>query len=127
MYKVRFNLGRGENYKKWKIVKTNDNSYQIFDPEKGSLIMKNCELKNNKNGAKKIFKGKNKFVVAWILCESFEFVEDMDFGLEYDPCRDPEVSYNPRCQPNWDCFGQNFDGYKEEEMYTILNKVYIKC
>tara|TARA_R110000772_G_scaffold30837_1_gene76612 strand:+ start:279 stop:665 length:387 start_codon:yes stop_codon:yes gene_type:complete len=126
MYKIRFNLGRGDNYRKWKVIDKTDNSFQILDPEKGSIIMNECRLINKKGGAKKIFNGKNKFVVAWVLCKSFDFIEDSIFGLDYDPCVDAEVSFNPRVKPNWECFGQDFDGTFHDTLYTVGNKVHIK-
>ena len=78
-YKVKFNLGRGDNYMKWKVIGS-DKSIRIFDPEKGSLVMRGCKLINKKGGAKKIYNGANKFVVAWILCDSVEFIEDLPLG-----------------------------------------------
>lgn len=124
-YKVRFNLGRGENYKKWKVI-SDEGEIQSFDPMKGSLVMTDCRLCNKKGGAKKIFNGKNKFVVAWIYCKDFEYIEDLALGQEYDPCLQPEVSYNPRYCPYWEMYGQDLDGHEFNKLYTLENKVYIK-
>lgn len=92
MYKVRFHLGRGENYMKWQ-VKDFAGSVEYYDPEKTNFILFNCTLKNNKKVAKEIYQGSNKTVCAWILCEKIIF----------EPCvvEGKEIRYNPRKNPFW--------------------------
>lgn len=124
-WKVRFNLGRGTGYRKWKIIGDNG-EIVVLDPTEGSLILTGCRLYNKKGGAKKIYHGHNKFVVAWILCDSWKFDMNLNLGSEYDPYKDAEISYNPRYKPNWELFGQDVDGESFHTLYTLDNKVYIK-
>ena len=58
---------------KWKISYP-DGNIEYHIPTDVQLIMKKCELKNNRNVASKIFNGANKEVCAWILCEEIEIV-----------------------------------------------------
>ena len=51
--KVRFNLGRGKNYMKWKVQYPSGN-VEYFNPSDVQLILKNCQLKNNRKTAEKI-------------------------------------------------------------------------
>jgi hypothetical protein len=97
-YKVRFNLGRGENYMKWKIVDP-DGVTSYYFPTGVQLRMTGCQLKNNKSAAQKIFRGEsNKTVCAWVLCDKFEVkvndFEQLDLG-------NPRLKYNPRVSPTW--------------------------
>ena len=72
--KVRFNLGRGKNYMKWKIQSKSGVEYHY--PADVQLIMKGCQLKNNRKTAEKIFNGENKDVCAWVLCDSIDIKFD---------------------------------------------------
>ena len=96
--KVRFNLGRGENYMKWKIQYPSG-EVAYYHPTGVQLRMTGCQLKNNKSAAQKIFRGEtNKVVCAWILCDhiqvKFSCFEQHDLG-------NPRLKYNPRVAPNW--------------------------
>lgn len=50
MYKVRFHLGRGENYMKWQISELGGKP-AYFKPEDVNLNLIKCTLKNNKKVA----------------------------------------------------------------------------
>ena len=96
--KVRFNLGRGPNYMKWKVqYPTGESVY--YHPTGVQLTMKGCSLKNSKSAAQKIFRGEsNKTVCAWVLCDSVDVRTD-DFK-QHD-LGNPRLKYNPRVAPSW--------------------------
>lgn len=105
--KVRFNLGKGKNYMKWKVQCGNQSDY--YNPKEYNLFLYNCQLKNHKKTAEKINQGANKSVCAWILCDKIMLVPmwGMPQGLNMlgQNCALPEantrLTYNPRVQPNW--------------------------
>ena len=102
--KVRFNLGRGANYMKWKVQYPNG-LVEYHNPSETQLILKGCQLRNHKGVAKKIFDGANKTVCAWVLCDEIEIIRltttnylktFLKFDLMFD-----RIKYNPRVKPNW--------------------------
>lgn len=107
--KVRFNLGRGENYMKWKVEGKDGSVY--LDPEKFNLVMSGCKLHSNRTSAERIYKGEAKRVCAWILCDSVEISEMKVEGGE-------KVSYNPRVEPNWVYQGTDVDGMMFDSLVT---------
>lgn len=102
--KVRFNLGRGINYRKWK-VDYPDMAPQYFDPNEVNLIMEGCLLKNYKKVSLRIFLGSNKTVCSWIICDKVLVVPS---GLYVDG---KTVSFNPRVEPNWVYEGKDADNF----------------
>jgi len=50
--KVRFNLGKGKNYMKWKLEFPTHSEY--YSPEDYNLALFGCQLKNHKKTAEKI-------------------------------------------------------------------------
>ena len=93
--KVRFNLGRGKNYMKWKVERPEGVEY--YSPCDVQLVMSGCQLKNNRKTAEKIFNGMNKNVCAWVLCDAIDIkYEKFDKVWFKD-----KLSYNPRKQPYW--------------------------
>jgi dTDP-4-dehydrorhamnose reductase len=117
MFKVRFNLARGENYQKWQI-KHKEETFHV-DPSSTKLLMINCTLKNNKKVAKKIFQGENKSVCSWILCENLFFEEKEIQGKE--------IRYNPRKAPFWtDDNNSNLDDKKFSQIQTLDRKLFAK-
>lgn len=111
-FKVRFNLGRGVRYLKWKIEHP-DKQPEYLDPNEVQLVLRNCELKNNQESSQKIFEGANKRVCSWVLCESIE-IKTNDFSSHSEN----QIRYNPRVQPNWMLNDKNVDGEKFE---TIIS------
>jgi len=93
--KIRFNLGRGKNYLKWKIERPGQKT-EYIDPNEVQLVLRNCVLKNNQTSAQDIYNGAHKKVCAWVLCESVEIKND-DFSSHSEN----QIKYNPRIQPNW--------------------------
>lgn len=96
MYNIRFNLGRGKGYMKWKIIDS-EKQIKIVDPNRVCLVMTNCVLHNNKNSANKIFNGANKQVCAHIICDTLEIIDP----INHRPCGVEKISYNPRIKPYW--------------------------
>lgn len=117
MIKVRFNLGRGENFRKWKISYDDNRKPIHLDPDLVQLLLYKPKLMNRKKSAETIHKGANKFVCAWIECED---VLIGDFEVDYDT----EVSYNPRIKPYWMEGIDNADLREYEELVTKGNRVF---
>lgn len=111
--KVRFNLGRGKNYMKWKVQRPEGVEY--YSPCDVQLIMYGCQLKNNRKTAEKIFNGMNKDVCAWVLCDSIEIKFDK---FEKVWVKD-RLSYNPRKQPYWVWNNWDVDNKKIKQILTI--------
>jgi hypothetical protein len=119
--KVRFNLGRGPNYMKWK-VKYGDGSSIYYDPKEVQLRMINCQLKNHKKTAEKIFYGGSKVVCAWILCENIDIITD---NLSQSDILGDRISYNPKVQPNWLLDNDNVDNTFFECIKSVDYKLYV--
>ena len=99
-YKVRFNLGRGENYMKWKVVDPKGVTSYYF-PTGVQLRMTGCTLKNNKAAAKRIYRGmSNKVVCAWVLCEKLDIITEHFSQSDTQPDA-YRLKFNPRTAPNW--------------------------
>lgn len=117
--KVRFNLGRGTNYMKWK-VQYPDGGVHYFNPDNIQMVMKGCILKNSRTTAMKIYNGEHKMVCAWVLCDTIDIRTE-----DFTPDNGQQVKYNPRVLPFWNKDGVNMDGSKIDEMYTINYKLNI--
>ena len=123
-YKVRFNLGRGENYMKWKVVDPKGVTSYYF-PTGVQLRMTGCTLKNNKAAAKRIYRGEsNKVVCAWVLCEKLDLVTE-----EFVQPVTNRLKFNPRTAPNWQLEqGEhilNADDEYFNEITTVDYRLYI--
>jgi hypothetical protein len=121
MFKVRFNLGRGENYLKWQ-VKMPNKEVAYFNPEEVSIMMVNAKLVNNKPTSKKIYEGANKSVCAWIEAEyvSVEGVRSFELSTH----KDKQVRYNPRVYPSWIQGDNDVDGETYRKLVTSGRNVY---
>jgi len=119
-FKVRFNLGRGKNYLKWKVTSPSG-SVKYYDPNNVSFLMENCKLVNQQGTAKKIHDGANKTVCAWIECETFYACRPYNEL----PTNATKISYNPRVQPNWVCDGEIVDKGRYDRLYSFENGVYM--
>ena len=100
-YKVRFNLGRGENFMKWKVTFP-DESVEYYDPDTHTIIMSGCKLRNSPATAQKIHDGANKTVCAWIDADNVS-VTNRDYQILWNV--DKELRFNPREQPHWTYVG----------------------
>lgn len=120
MYKIRFNLGKGDNFRKWQIKNVETKEVEHLDPEVFSLKLHNVTLCNRKQTAKRINEGANKSVCAWMLCKFYEI------GQQYEPINDNlKLSYNPKLNPYWtDSEGNDIDDKVFNLLQTVSNKVY---
>lgn len=114
-FKVRFNLGKGKNYMKWKIQHP-DGSVEYHSPSEIQLLMHDCILKNHKKTAQKIYDGANKTVCAWVLCKSLAIKRD---GFIQEDTVGDRVKYNPRVTPHWMLNGENVDGRALEKILSV--------
>ena len=121
-FQIRFNLGTGENYLKWKVTSPKGN-VQYLEPSEVTIYMENCKLVNQKGSATKIFEGANKTVCAWVEAEVVtiyhkipkDFVEG---GVQ--------VRYNPRVTPNWVMNGENVDKQNVGNLISIDRDLFTK-
>ena len=118
--KVRFNLSRGKNYMKWKVVFP-DGTIEYLSPDEVSLIMMKCKLSNNAKQAEKIFQGESKTVCAWVLCEEMKIT-----GVpQKDITESSRLRYNPRVKPCWDFKESNCDGKEFDCIESRGNRLYV--
>lgn len=93
MYRVRFHLQSGPNFKKWQIRQGRTVVY--IDPSKDNLEMVGCKLVNKINKAKKVFERGVKDVAGWIECERVVINNENPIdNLE-------KLFYNPIVDINW--------------------------
>lgn len=119
-YKIRFNLGRGKNYMKWKIDSP-DGTTQYYDPKEVQLVMYNCTLKNNRKVAERILDGEiTKVVCAYILCERVEILAEKI--LEESNIN---VRYNPKVLPYWNVLGKDMDGEIYGMIFSVGDKLFL--
>ena len=118
--KVRFNLGRGKNYMKWKVEYSKGVS-EYYDPKEVQLMMDNCVLKNHKGTSKKIYEGSNKTVCAWVLCETIKLL-DKEINMSY--LNGDRIQYNPKIKPNWVINDDIVDDVHFEKIVSFENKLF---
>lgn len=119
-YRVRFHLGKGDNYMKWQVFDRQLNTKDYFEPDSNCITMKKCILRNHKQSALRIFEGENKTVCAWIECDSYA-VSEQPRPL----AKLTHYKYNPRKNPHWFTEdSNNADNLRFEMMTTNKRKVY---
>ena len=118
--RVRFNLGAGKNYMKWKIEYP-DKRVEYHHPTEVQLVMTDCTLKNHRKTAQKIHEGGEKVVCAWVLCDSVQIRTE---GFEPDNAN--RIRYNPRVQPNWMMDGRIVDGEEFDEIFSVDYGLYLQ-
>jgi hypothetical protein len=123
MIKVRFNLGKGDRYMKWKIDYGPDQPNEYIDPVMYQLFMSKCKLVNHKETANKIFKGGHKTVCAWVECEDIIIQSRTSKSEETE--KGILLTYNPRIQPYWIYQGANADKLTFNMITTVGRKLYI--
>ena len=124
--KVRFNLGAGENYMKWKIDIPGEES-RYLDPQGVQLRMTGCTLRNSPATAAKIYAGANKSVCAWILCDEISILEaELDSPSITQLKNFVQLGYNPRVQPNWLCGGINVDGESYDKIVSTGKNLFVQ-
>jgi hypothetical protein len=119
-FKVRFNLGRGKNFMKWK-VQYPDGKVEYHSPTDIQLVMHLCHLKNQKKTAQKIFDGGEKVVCAWVLAKELTIIKS---GFVQADITGERVSYNPRVTPHWMLDGENVDGMSVDKLVTVDYGIY---
>lgn len=112
-FKVRFHLGKGENYMKWQVKNLLTNETMYFNPEKTSIRMYDCKLGNKPSVSTQIFKGANKTVCAWVWCKGWLPTNpETRVGKQY--------RYNPRVNPHWHSSDEfNLDNSEIKELTTM--------
>ena len=110
-FKIRFNLGKGENFQKWRITDNTNNESFYLAPENFCLTLVKCTLRNQKGAAERIYEGSNKTVCAWIDCEDILASSPTEVEGEL-------ISYNPRKAPYWTQEDKNVDGKKFDKLLT---------
>lgn len=121
--KVRFNLGAGKNFMKWKIQYP-DGKVEYHSPSDVQLLMQGCTLKNHKKVAQKIYEGGEKVVCAWILCSSIKVVTT-NIATELDNILFGEpIKYNPRVTPHWMLDGEVVDNLCLTKLVSVGKGVY---
>lgn len=107
MIQVRFHLGNGKHYKHWQ-VKDQFGNVEYHDPSEVTLVMYDCQLRNQPGTARRIFEGGDKDVCAWVKCRDLAVVP----ASPYPDRSGTPVMYNPRVAPYWRTVGDvNCDGY----------------
>lgn len=110
--RVRFHLGQGNNYMKWRVENTISGETRFINPNTHRLIMRHTKLYNQVTASQKIHCGGNKTVCAWVMCGTVDVVE-----LDEPSQLHNIVSYNPRKVPFWRSQeGNNID----KECFAIL-------
>ena len=116
-YQVRFNLGKGKNFMKWKVSYPSGTA-RYYEPSEVLIIMNGCKLVNHKGTAQKIFDGANKTVCAWVECEEIKVIDKV---VTYSNAR--QVCYNPRVTPHWVLDNEVVDKGEFEELFTVGKSV----
>jgi DNA polymerase III sliding clamp (beta) subunit (PCNA family) len=123
--KLRFHLGKGENFMNWQVSHTNNKVVNYYIPDDVQIEMLNCKLVNSKTTAKKIFSGEiNKTPISYVQCEKIKIS-----NKNIKPV-DPKsrLTYNPKTAPNWfDTNGKNIDNFVFEKLITFGRGVYYEA
>lgn len=121
-YKVRFNLGAGKNYMKWKVEGPDGVAY--YDPAEVQIEMVDCQLKNQIKTAKKINEGAHKTVCAWVRCSYLQVHDHVAVAITD---RDTQLKYNPRKLPYWFIDeGVNVDNLEVYKVVTQDRKLFYR-
>jgi len=118
-YKVRFNLGAGKNYMKWKVEGPEGVAY--YSPDEVQIVMGNCQLKSQRKTAEKILEGAHKTVCAWVKCGTLAIKGDrvLNEGSAL------QLKYNPRVLPHWFINeGENVDNKTAIIIFTSGRKLF---
>ena len=115
MVRVRFHLGQGEHYRHWQ-VRHHDGRVEYHDPDKVSLVMLDCRLRNRRGTAQAIHAGENKSPCAWVEADDCIVQVPVRFWSGLDG---RQIAYNPRVAPHWrDEAGQDIDGRRYASVIT---------
>jgi len=118
-FKVRFHLGQGENYMKWRVEDVTTKNVWFFEPSNFQALIVNGKLHNHPSTAMKINHGANKTVCAWIMAEDVILYPSDNLLMK------GQVAYNPRLMPHWiDNNGNNADKKEFAEMHIVERKIF---
>lgn len=121
-FKIRFHLGAGDNFAKWRIENTDTGDVDFINPSEYSLRLENCKLYNQKGSAEKIFEGSNKTVCSWIMVSKCAILTSCDINVSEEII----IFYNPRVKPYWrDSEGNNIDKKEFNTLETSGRMLYI--
>ena len=70
MFDVRFHLGAGEFYKHWQVKDLSTKDIIYYNPKLFYFVMHDCELKNKRNKAEKVFSSQRRDVCGYVRCSS---------------------------------------------------------
>lgn len=118
MYKVRFHLGRGENFLRWQV--RGPDGVRYYDPESCSLSLRGCVLKNRRSVAEKVKSSQRRDVCGHVACEAVEVLTDV-----VDK-RGRMVHFDPKVAPHWTIEGLEGaqDGAKIPLMVSVGRRLY---
>lgn len=121
-WRVRYNLGRGENYMKWAVNERSKTEY--ISPDEYNMKLTNCKLRNQKGTAKKICEGAHKAVCAWLQSEELKVLKP--FVTMHIPEGSVELMYNPRTAPHWRKKGsdEDMDNKVFEYVFIVGKNIY---
>lgn len=118
-FKIRFHLGQGENYMKWRVEDVTTKNVWFFETSEFEAVIINGKLYNQKSAANKINQGSNKTVCAWIMAEDVVLYPTDNLWMR------GQVAYNPRVMPHWiDNNGNNVDKQEFAEMHIVERKIF---
>lgn len=121
-FKIRFNLSRGKNYKKWKIEEL-DGTVEYLDPNMYMIFLSGCKLRNQKKVAERIYTGEHKSVCAWIeVGGMYKLKTSENPNLSLKNIK--EIQYNPKKAPHWVLDGVDVDGESFKDIVLYQGKVY---
>lgn len=119
-YKVRFHLARGDNYMKWQVTDSQQDTKSYFDPNLKSIVMRDCILGNHPKTAMRIHNGENKTVCAWVSCDDLAVVDTIPLSSTMT-----QYKYNPKKNPYWFTDrDDNVDNKQIKLMMTNKQQVY---
>ena len=118
-FKVRFNLGAGKNYMKWKVTDPFGKA-NYYEPDDVYIKMSDCRLMNHRGTAEKIYNGQHKTVCAWV-----EAVDVEVLPFQKQSCIvGSRVSYNPKVKPYWVLDGEDADKKELKHIVSVGRKLF---
>lgn len=102
MYKVRFHLAKGKDYKKWQVVFP-DGSKHYYSPQEYTLILTDCKTRIQRAAATRIYNGANREVCAWVDCKNID-IKKCDFSqetLDRYLYQSEELAFSPKDCIDW--------------------------
>lgn len=98
-FKVRFHLGAGVNFLKWRVENLETKVVKYYDPKEVSLVIEKAYLSNSKATANKINSlESNKTVCSWIMANKVTVVPH---GSVTPSILGTKVAFNPHVLPHW--------------------------